>query len=55
MKAPEASERVVEIITTLTRVQETFDTNDTLEYDVDGQLERLESNIDALETYVNDS
>lgn len=54
MKADAASSKVNDIIETLSSVQITLDENDTLEFDIEPQLNTLADNAAALEEYVTD-
>lgn len=54
MKADAASSKVYDVIETLNEVKATLDENDTLEFDIEGQLNTLEEAADALNDYVTD-
>ena len=54
MKADAASSKLDDIMETLDAVRITLDENDTLEFDIEPQLNTLADNAAALEDYVTD-
>ena len=54
MKADAASSKVNDIIETLNGVKTVLDENDTLEFDIEPQLNTLADDAAALEEYVTD-
>ncbi len=54
MKAQDAVKQIDEIIATLQAASRTIDENDTLTFDVDSKLNRMEELSDEVSEYVDD-
>ncbi len=54
MKAQDAINQIDEILCTLNAIRDTIDDNDTLTFDVDSKLNKMEELSDEVSEYVDD-